>query len=401
MSNKAKILAVLLASALALTACGQSKEPAAGNADKQDAQQNTEQQANKDSQQAESGDEQSIQQLTDAFKAAVDELNKAKEGKEVDYQKVMELYQKELQPLVQKRDAEFQDQMDQHISAILEAGKNGEMDGQVVKQVFDKLMQKVFFLTVRHEFTEVAEHWGDKEKVTEEITEAKEFYGIIQTTVQKRDQAYSTNMESVIEGGFGEIEQAVASGDQLAFNTGKQVVDKTLMKTFYLATGALPHGYASKIADEAGKDANKAKVEQAEGWAFFQSVYGYMKNDAAEEAAYIEKQFNLATDVKEIDPKAINHAFIRGFAKVALQEYKTSVENWGQDYSVITALEGALFIDIIESDLKTLLGEDKFAALKEQAQAYLDAAKAKDKDKADPVLSSIQQTLNQVIEQAK
>lgn len=50
-------------------------------------------------------------------------MKKRKEGKEVDFDKVTKLYKEKLQPLVQKRDAEFSEQIDQTITAALEAGK--------------------------------------------------------------------------------------------------------------------------------------------------------------------------------------------------------------------------------------------------------------------------------------
>src|SRR4051812_24074199 len=103
-------------------------------------------------------------------------------------------------------------------------------------------------------------------------------------------------MVSVIDGGFGEIEKTIESDDKLGFQLGKQVVDKTLMKTFYLATGAVPNGYATKAA-AAKENPEEAKIEQAEGWAFYQSIFTYLDKHAAEEAAFIEKQFNLETDV--------------------------------------------------------------------------------------------------------
>ena len=211
------------------------------------------------------------------FQEATAELEKAKEGKEVDYDKVTELYTNNLQKLVQDRDAEFEDTLDQHITTALQAGKEGTMDKVVVKQLFDKLMQKVFYTTMKHEFTEVDEKWGNKEEVTEEIEEAKGYYAILQSTVEKRDAAYGTSMVDAIAGGFDEMEKAVEADDQLGFALGKQVVDKTLMKTFYYATGAVPNGYATKAAEAAKKDKEEAKVEQAEGWAFYQSLFSYLK----------------------------------------------------------------------------------------------------------------------------
>ncbi|WP_373286630.1 hypothetical protein [Anoxybacteroides voinovskiense] len=385
------VFAMFLLAGGVLAGCGNT-EKTAGTEKKVEKTEETEQAEKEEKEEVNYGE---------AFKEAVTELEKAKTGEKVDFDKVTTIYTTKLQPLVQKRDAEFQDTLDQHITTALNAGKDGSMAPMVVKQLFDKLMQKVFYTTIKHEFTEVEEHWGNKEEVKEEVEEAKEFYAILQSTVEKRDAAYGTNLVDTINGAFSDIESAVEKGDALAFALGKQVVDKTLMKTFYLATGALPHGYASKTAAEAKENAEEAKVEQAEGWAFYQSVYPYMKKHAAEEADYILQQFDLQTDVKTLDPVAINKAFIRGWAKVALHEYEESEENWGQDKSAVTALEGALFIDMIGSDLKALLGEQAFTTLNDQAHKYLEAAKAKNKEEGEKLLKQIESTLQAAIEKAK
>ncbi|MFC3883165.1 hypothetical protein ACFOU2_06405 [Bacillus songklensis] len=397
MAMKFKLLAALSVLSLALSACSNNEESAKVNTEKK------EQTENKGNEKTEKAPETEKEEANyaEAFKEAVTELEKAKEGKDVDFDKVINIYQTNLQTLVQKRDAEFQDTVDQHITTALEAGKDGSMDKVVVKQIFDKLMQKVFFTTLRHEFVEVDENWGNKELVKEEVEEAKEFYSILQSTVEKRDAAYGTVLVDQVAGGFSEIEKAVDNDDKLGFLLGKQVVDKSLMKTFYLATGALPNGYATKAAGAAKENEAEAKVEQAEGWAFYQSLYGYLQKNAPEEGEYILKQFDLQTDVKTLDPAAVNKAFVRGFAKIALHEYEESQEYWGQEKSPVTALEGALFIDMIDSDIKSLLGDKAYTTLRDQAQKYLEAAKAKNKEEADQLLAQIQAALNTVIEKAK
>jgi hypothetical protein len=396
MSVKFKLLAALAAFAVVMGGCSKSEETATNKTEEKE-QVTTE---NKEEKSEEAKEAEEVN-YGEAFKEAVTELEKAKAGQEVDFDKVINIYETKLQSLVQKRDEEFQDTIDQHITTALTAGKDGSMDKVVVKQLFDKLMQKVFYTTIKHEFTEIEENWGNKEEVKEEIEEAKEFYAILQSTVEKRDAAYGTTLVDTIASGLAEIESAVEKDDQLAFALGKQVVDKTLMKTFYFATGALPNGYATKAANAAKEDEKEAKVEQAEGWAFYQSIYPYMKKHAAEEADYILKQFDLQTDVKTLDPAAVNKAFIRGLAKVALHEYEESEENWGQDKSVITALEGALFIDMIGNDIKTLLGDQAYTTLNAQAQKYLEAAKVKNKEEGEKLLAQLETTLNSVIEKAK
>ncbi|AMX82688.1 hypothetical protein GS3922_02785 [Geobacillus subterraneus] len=401
MSWKWKWMAVFTAAALALAACGQSEQTARTEKENSNQTAVEKQEETKTETKTEEESEQADVDYAGAFSEALAELDKAKQGATVDFAKVESLYKEKLQPLVQKRDAELEDTLDQHITTALAAGKDGSLEPMVVKQIFDKLMQKVFYTTIKHEFTEAEEHWANKEEVKEEIEEAKAFYAILQPTVEKRDAAYGTKLVDAISGAFAQMEQAVQNDDALAFALGKQVVDKTLMKTFYLASGALPHGYAAKAAAAAKESAEEAKVKQAEGWAFYQSVYPYMKRHAAEEADYILKQFDLQTDVKTLDPKAVNHAFVRGWAKVALHEYEESQENWGQDKSVITALEGALFINMMENDIKTLLGNEAYNTLNDQATHYLEAAKAKNKAEGDKWLPQIEAALQQVIEKAK
>lgn len=386
------IFASLLMASAVLTACGAQETEEAPKEEKQEEVATAEVADEKEAEKAD---------FAAVYEEAKQELDKAKEGQEVDFDKVTDLYVTNLQSLVQKRDSEFEAQDDQFITAALQAGKDGSMDPIVARQIFDKLMQKVFYTTIKHEFTEINDNWSNKELVKEEIEEAKEFYAIIKSTVEKRDTAYGTNMVSVIEGGFNEIESAVEADDLLGFQLGKQVVDKTLMKTFYFATGAVPNGYATKAAAEAKADPEKAKIEQAEGWAFYQSISAYLEKHAPEEAAFIESQFNLETDVTTLDPTEVNKAFVRGFSKVALHEYDESLKAWGEDKSPITALEGALFIDLIGEDIKGLIGEEAYQTLSDQAQQYLEATKSKDKEAGEPILTEIQATLQNVIEQAK
>ena len=105
-----------------------------------------------------------------------------------------ELYNTNLKELVQQRDAEFEDTIDEKITTALAAGKDGSMDKVVVKQLFDKLMQKVFYTSIKHDFKEVTEKWGNTEEVNGEIEEAKGYYAILKTTVEKRDAAYGTTL---------------------------------------------------------------------------------------------------------------------------------------------------------------------------------------------------------------
>ena len=392
MNWKLKVLSAAAVTSILFAGC--AKQETAGSTETKT---KTEQAEKKEETTAEVTKEAIVQ----AYKDAVTELDKAKAGQEVDFDKVTTLYKENLQTLVQARDAEFTEQIDQTITAALEAGKKKEMDPIITRQLFDKLMQKELFQTLRHEFKEIDENWGKTEEVKEEYEEALTFYKVLEGTVTKRDAAYGTKMVDTINGGFSEMKAAIDKGDKLAFHLGKQVVDKTIMKTFYFATGALPNGYATKAADKAKTDATAAKIEQVEGWAFYQAIYPYLKKNSPDEGDAILKQFDLQTDVKTLDPALVNKTFVRGWVNVALAEYKESQEMFNEDKGAITAMEGALFINMIESDLKTLIGEQETAALTASTQAYLDAAKAKDKAAADKALAEIKSVLDKVVQATK
>jgi hypothetical protein len=171
-----------------------------------------------------------------------------------------------------------------------------------------------------------------------------------------------------------------------------------MMRTFYLAVGG-EKGYAFKLAQIAKQDPDKVKAEQAEAWAFFQSVYGYMAGSDKDAADYVLTQFDLQTDIKEINPENINKACIKGFLNVAKSEYSEIEENFGKDKAAIVTMEGALFIQLVELDLIRLMGDEDYAGLKENAQALLDAVKSGDKNKTTELLKDVNGVLDQVIAQ--
>jgi hypothetical protein len=214
--------------------------------------------------------------------------------------------------------------------------------------------------------------------------------------VEKRDKAYGTQLIEAVSGGFDQMQQAADKGDNLAYNLGKQVVDKSLMKAFYLASGA-EKGYAYKVEQAAKENGDEAKVEQAEGWAFYQSLKKYLEKNDQASSDYINSQFDLSNDVKNVKGDLINKAFIRAFAATAKGEYGETFENWGKDKAVITALEGALFIDVIRADLpKALGGEDKAKSLTENSQKLLEEVKAGNKEKSEALFKAVEADLNKL-----
>jgi hypothetical protein len=336
----------------------------------------------------------------DAYKVITDEMDKAGTGKP-DYALVQKTYSDKLKGLVQKRDSEASENTDQLISAAIEGATSGQMNGKVAKQLVDKLLQKVLYTSMKAALKDANTNWAKPEEAKKNLESAKQFYKpVLESTVKKRDDAFKTTMSDAINGAFADAEKAVGSATTLKLDLARQVIDKTLIKTFYLATAGKDLGYAYKI-EKGAKEGTDVKVEQAEAWAFFQSFNKYVAGIAKEEVDFVNKQFDLGTDPKTINSDTVNKTLVRALAKVGSHEYVESQDAWGTDKSIITGLEGAVFIDMISSDITRLQGETAYKTLYALAQQYIKLAQDNKKDEAVAVMKQIQASLDEVIAKAK
>jgi hypothetical protein len=336
----------------------------------------------------------------DAYKIITDEMDKAGTGKP-DYALVQKTYSDKLKGLAQKRDSEASENTDQLISAAIEGATSGQMNGKVAKQLVDKLLQKVLYTSMKAALKDANTNWAKPEEAKKSLESAKEFYKpVLESTVKKRDDAFKTTMSDAINGAFADAEKAVGSATTLKLDFARQVIDKTIIKTFYLAAAGKDLGYAYKI-EKGAKEGTDVKVEQAEAWAFFQSINKYVSGQAKEEVDFVNKQFDLATDPKTINADTVNKTLVRALAKVGSHEYIESQDAWGTDISIVTGLEGAVFIDMISSDITRLQGEAAYKTLYAQAQQYIKLAQDNKKEEAIAVMKQIQASLDEVIAKTK
>lgn len=392
----------LLIGSILLTGCGQNKEqseqPASSSNTTETKQESGNEQSTTNNTENSSNEATGTAGFTEAAKALVDGMKKGAEAGKIDWAQSHKLYTDNVKSVVKSMDDESESQTDEQLEAALKAGEEGSFSAGVVAQLYDKLLQKTAFLMMRHDFKEANGKFSDQTVAAQELAEAREVYdGILKGMVEKRDKAYGTLLLEAIDGGFDQMKQSVEKGDNLAYNLGKQVVDKTLMKAFYLAAGA-EKGYGYKIEQAVKENSlDEAKVEQAEGWAFFQSLKKYLEEYDKESADFIESQFDLSGDIKKVQGEKINQAFVRAFAATAQGEYGETFENWGKDKAAITAMEGALFLDAIRLDLpKALGGEEQGNQLLEQAQKLLDAVKSGDKANAESTFKNVEASIEKL-----
>lgn len=327
-------------------------------------------------------------------------LKTALKKSSVDYADALAIYEKSLSPLVQAVDASgpTPTSHDPEIQSALAAARTGELPPGAAAQLFDKLMQKIFFLAIRTELAEAGEHLNDPKKALAELDEAKAFYPALRGTVEKRESAYGIPLLHHVDGAFDGMATAIEDGDELGFHLARQILDKSLMKTFYLAVGARPHGYVYKMeAAVRDGDLAKAREMQVEAWSFYQSIYSYLRGSSPADADFINTALDLRADVRNLDAESLNRRFLTAIAAVARHEYEESFKSWGTMRAAVTALEGALFATMLEPDLKAVLGEAEYGRLEAQAQEALTAVQAKNRAKAEAAVRAVEATLSQAV----
>lgn len=329
----------------------------------------------------------------EAFAQVVEQV----EAEQPDHAAVLETYRQRLQAMVRGRDAADGTRFDEHVVAALEAGRQGGLAPDVVAEVVDKVLQAALHAQIRTELRQALGAWGDADAVRTRLARAEALAGPLQGTAERREQAYGVELWPRIQAAFDQMRAAVDAGASLDFALGAQLLDKTLMKTFYLAAGGHPHGYAFKARASADRgDLDAARKEQAEGWGFYQALHGYLKEHDPEAADAILASLDLqATSPDAIDPERVNRLFVGAFLHTAADEFDESREHRGEDEGVITAYEGALFVDLIGLDLGRLLGQAAYQRLAADAEAAFQAARGGDQATFEAKVSAVLDALAQ------
>ena len=98
-----------------------------------------------------------------ATKSLVEGL--AIEGGDVNWDEATSTYNDTIKPIVQSRDTEYSEQVNDQLEAAMNAGKDGSLSVAVVIQLHEKLLQKVALLNVRHHFKEANDKFSSSSLV--------------------------------------------------------------------------------------------------------------------------------------------------------------------------------------------------------------------------------------------
>jgi hypothetical protein len=297
----------------------------------------------------------------------------------VDLAAVKAKYQETLQADVKESSAEI----DEKIVLTLDAAIAGQLNAGQAKQAVDKGLQWFFYNEVTRLTKKVAKDAlkaNDKAAAKVALEQAIELYaGALQGTAGKRDSYFAQYdvktqdlLDTIVIPG---LQAAVEKNDILAFNLYRQMLDKTLIKVFHLAT--------LKYAVEAPKqaDAEKARAGVTEGYFFYMPIYGSLTKGSKADAEYIANVF-ASGDASKLDAvkiKASYAAALNGkISGYVLKTINTDMAKGDLATAQEHAMEGNMFLAAEEVLIKEKLGVAVYNSASDHAEMYFNAVKAGD-----------------------
>lgn len=338
---------------------------------------------------------------TAVFAEMKTELDKAKEDQEVNWDTVQQKYTDGLQKAV----AEISPEFDQSIQAAVAAGKNAEMEPILAVQLIDKTTQSYFYQSQKALQKEAvaAMTEGKKEDANLAFIQVKHLAEtVFIPTAEKRDGYYElTGDASLVENinsGLAAQEEALKADKAEDFQVYLQVTDKSIYRSYYLAAKS----YAEKIEAgvKEGKDKKELTIMQVEAWGFLQAIKGSLGGGDEAAAAQLDKLFTLnGTDPSTIKASETNALFAKAVAGKISGYYEKAPQLMTESKAVdakVSAMEGNMFLKMLQGQMTEKLGEEKTAATFADAEAWYNAIAENKLDDAKPKAEAVMAAINEV-----
>jgi hypothetical protein len=368
------IFASFLMASAVLTACNSGGETAEIPEEKKPAETEVKEEEQKEVQ----VEDTDAGKQTAAFTEMKTELDKAKEDQEVNWDSVQQKYEAGLQKDVAEASPEF----DQAIQAAIAAGKNGEMEPIIAVQLIDKTTQSYFYQNQKALQKEAVAALTEDKKDEANLA-FMQIKHLVETvflpTAEKRDSYYELSGDASlvenINSGLSAQEEALTAGNAEDFQVYLQVTDKSIYRSYYLASKS----YAEKIEAgvKEGKDAKELTIMQAEAWGFYQAIKGSLGGGDEAAAAQLDKLFTLnVTDPATIKASETNALFAKAIAGKITGYYEKAPKLLAENNAVeakVSAMEGNMFLKMLQGQLTEKLGEEKANAAFADAEAWFNA----------------------------
>jgi len=368
MKKRLKVASLFITAGL-LAACGNSNEETTTAPKKEKTEQTAETNTNAGIAATTLKDELTI------FSSIKAELDKAKEGQTIDWKMVTTSYDSKLKGGVTTAAPEIEEV----ISSALDGVESKDLDENVARQLVDKGIQSYFYKLQKstQATAEEAVVAGKTDEATAALNDIKEMSKIVFIpTAEKRDASYGfKNEDSIaqaINSGLTAQEEAIAAKKAADFNVAKQLTDKSIYRSFYLA--AL--GYAQKIEDgvKAGTDEKELQMEQAEGYGFLLAIEESLAGGDEAAVAKLKELYDFSkTKPADVQFKEVESLFAKALTEkidAYHEEAQEALEKKEVDTARVEAMEANMFVIAMKPTLENRLGKEKAQTILTDANAW-------------------------------
>ncbi|WP_214848126.1 hypothetical protein [Exiguobacterium sp. s193] len=332
------------------------------------------------------------------FSSIKTELDKAKEGQAIDWKMVKTSYDSKLKGGV----ATAAPEIEQVITSALAGVDSKDLDENIARQLVDKGLQSYFY-KLQKSTQATAEEAIVAGKADEANAALKDIKMMAETvfipTAEKRDASYGfKNEDSVVQAinsGLTAQEEAITAENVADFKVAKQLTDKSIYRSFYLA--AL--GYAQKIEEgvKAGADEQELQMEQAEGYGFLLAIEESLAGGDEAAVAKLKEQYDFSkTKPADVSYEEIEGLFAKALTKKIVgyhEEAMEALEAKDVDTARVEAMEANMFVIAMKPTLENRLGKEKADAVLADANTWYDLIEKND-SKAETVSKKIVDALD-------
>ncbi|TFE25016.1 hypothetical protein [Cohnella luojiensis] len=327
-----------------------------------------------------------MEQLTADYKEIGKMLVDKKDVKEIDA-----AYKEKFQPFIQYIDAGIKEgdpKIDENITFVLDHAATNEMNYTQVEEAVEKGLNWYFYFQLKDlvgKQVKTALQDGDADKASKLLEQAIAAYTqVLEPFVVKRDSKFNTTMKDTIAGAvIPNLREDVKASNLADYNVHRQMLDKTLIKAFTLAS----YAYAEKIPTVEKEELPK---EMTEAYFLFLPVYTYLRGGSESDANAIKDAFGSG-DATKVDTAKIKASIIASNTGKVKEYLETSQQELAEDKfdeARVHAMEGVMFLAAQE----TFLGAE-YANAAVLGEAFLKAIDDKKADEAkkqsDAILAAL------------
>lgn len=318
------------------------------------------------------------------------EIDRLRRQTPPDFAAIKRIYEERLRSTVQRRDQEFEVEMDRAISAAIEGGLKGQ-EPRIAGQIVDKTLRRAFNLNVRHELREATSpaRFADK-SLKGAIHNWDEGWAYFQGLRDWVRQRAGEETEARIVKAFEAGAEAIRKDDLVELKVQSQIIDKSLVRAF--------HRYviyeAEEVAKNREKDPARAREQQVEGYVSFLAIEDKMGGNP-EGAKLIKAQ--LSGELSGVNPEAIRRELVKGLAAKVREYLGKTVAAVGTPDARVHAWEGAMFLSAFEEEAARALGEGRKKGLFDAAGALIRAAAAGDRGAAEGAARQVAAGLDELL----